>query len=239
MNDKVKKIFHILIVSFFIILFFGGILTELGFIKNPPSWPPNIFMLLGSLIILIFSEKKLFILLLIAGVLGFIYELIGVKSGLLFGNYHYTDVFNIKLFSIPIVMISAWIIILNFTLSFIENIQKKYFILVGAITMVVVDLLIDPVAVHGLNIWEWDNSGKYYGIPSHNFLGWFLLSITILIPFQFINYRITLISRLLSIMVLGFFSIIGFINNIYLASFIGTFTLSLNILLLYKNSVQK
>ena len=59
MNDKVKKLFHISIVSFFIVLFVGGILTELGFIKNPPSWPPNIFMLLGSFNILIFSEKKL------------------------------------------------------------------------------------------------------------------------------------------------------------------------------------
>ena len=68
----------------FIVLIMGGILAELGFIKNTPNWAPNLFMLVGSLLILFYSAKKLRFIYLAIGIIGFLYEVIGVKFGFLF-----------------------------------------------------------------------------------------------------------------------------------------------------------
>ena len=148
------------------------------------SETPNLFMIFGSILIIIFSKKKLAYILILCGIIGFFYEVAGVHLGFLFGSYNYTDVFNLKLFSVPIVMICAWIIVLTFTLSIIQDLPKTYSFIVGALIMVIIDLLIDPVAVHGLEIWKWDSKGFYYDIPIHNFLGWFFLSIPLIILFS-------------------------------------------------------
>ena len=236
---KTKKIFILSSVALFVILLFGGVFSELGLVSNPPDWAPNLFMIFGCILIIIFSKKKLAYTLILCGIIGFFYEVAGVHLGFLFGSYNYTDVFNIKLFSVPIVMICAWIIVLTFTLSIIQDLPKTYSFIVGALIMVIIDLLIDPVAVHGLEIWKWDSKGFYYDIPIHNFLGWFFLSIPLIILFSFFEYKIHKFSRLTSIVIISFFVIIGILNGLLLASFIGILTITFNFLHYYKYNVKK
>ena len=236
---KAKKIFILSSVVLFVILLFGGVFSELGLVSNPPDWAPNLFMIFGCILIIIFSKKKLAYTLILCGIIGFFYEVAGVHLGFLFGSYNYTDVFNIKLFSVPIVMICAWIIVLTFTLSIIQDLPKTYSFIVGALIMVIIDLLIDPVAVHGLEIWKWDSKGFYYDIPIHNFLGWFFLSIPLIILFSFFEYKIHKFSRLTSIAIISFIVIIGLINGLLLASFIGILTITFNFLHYYKYNVKK
>jgi putative membrane protein len=236
---KAKKIFILSSVVLFVILLFGGVFSELGLVSNPPDWAPNLFMIFGCILIIIFSKKKLAYTLILCGIIGFFYEVAGVHLGFLFGSYNYTDVFNIKLFSVPIVMICAWIIVLTFTLSIIQDLPKTYSFIVGALIMVIIDLLIDPVAVHGLEIWKWDSKGFYYDIPIHNFLGWFFLSIPLIILFSFFEYKIHKFSRLTSIVIISFFVIIGILNGLLLASFIGILTITFNFLHYYKYNVKK
>ena len=54
-------------------------------------------MLVGSLLIFFFTKKLRFIYLAI-GIIGFLYEVIGVKFGFLFGAYSYSEVFNYDYF---------------------------------------------------------------------------------------------------------------------------------------------
>ena len=239
MPKKIKKIFEYAGFSFFITLLMGGILAEIGIIKNTPSWAPNLFMIVGSLLVLMFSKGKLLCFLICIGIIGFFYEVLGVKIGILFGSYNYSDVFNIKLFSVPIVMISAWIIIVNFSFSFIQNIRNKFFIIYGSLIMVIIDLVIDPIAVHGLEIWIWNEEGPYYSIPNHNFLGWFILSIPIFILLNFSKQTVETPSRIISILVISFFSIIGFINEIYFPAALGIVLVLLNCLLFFKQRKRK
>ncbi len=236
---KAKKIFILSSVALFVILLFGGVFSELGLVSNPPDWAPNLFMIFGSILIIIFSKKKLAYILILCGIIGFFYEVAGVHLGFLFGSYNYTDVFNLKLFSVPIVMICAWIIVLTFTLSIIQDLPKTYSFIFGALIMVIIDLLIDPVAVHGLEIWKWDDKGFYYDIPIHNFLGWFFLSIPLIILFSLFDYKIHKFSRLTSIGIISFFVIIGIINGLILASFIGILTITFNFLYYYKYNAKK
>jgi len=230
----IKNIFKFIGLSFFIILLIGGILAELKIVENTPSWAPNLFMIIGSLFILIFSKGKLLYFLFFIGILGFFYEVLGVKIGILFGSYNYTNVFNIKLFSVPLVMISAWIIIVNFSLTFIQNIRNKFFIIYGSLIMVIIDLVIDPIAVHGLKIWTWDEKGPYFDIPTHNFLGWFFLSLPIFALLYFSKIEVEKSSRLISNLVICFFSIVGFINGIYFPSVLGVLLVMLNFLFFLK-----
>ena len=233
MHD-IKKTLKFIVFFFFVILLVGGILAEIGTIENTPSWAPNIFMIIGCLIILFFSKGRLLYSLIFIGILGFVYEVLGVKIGILFGSYNYTNVFNIKLFSVPLVMISAWIIIANFCLTFIQSIKNKFFILYGSAIMVIIDLVVDPIAVHGLKIWTWDDKGPYFDIPTHNFLGWFFLSIPIFTILYFSKNKVEKQSRLISNLVICFFSIIGFINEIYFPSILGIFLVIINFLLFIK-----
>ena len=222
-----------------IVLIMGGILSELGVIKNTPSWAPNLFMIVGSLIILFFSDRKLRLLYIAIGIIGFLYEVIGVKFGFLFGAYSYSDVFNLQLFSVPLVMISAWIIIANFTNSFLRNMKKIYFIILGSLLMVITDLVIDPIAVDGLEIWIWENPGQYYGIPNHNFYGWFILSLPIFYLLSFSKNEIHPMSRVVSNLVISFFSIIGIINDIIFPSVLGIFLVLVNLYLYIKNKSKE
>ena len=57
MHD-IKKTLKFIVFFFFVILLVGGILAEIGTIENTPSWAPNLFMIIGSLIILFFSKGK-------------------------------------------------------------------------------------------------------------------------------------------------------------------------------------
>ena len=57
---KAKKMFILSSVALFVILLFGGVFSELGLVSNPPDWAPNLFMIFGSILIIIFSKKKFF-----------------------------------------------------------------------------------------------------------------------------------------------------------------------------------
>jgi putative membrane protein len=41
------------------------------------------------------------------------------------------------------------------------------------------DLLIEPVAVHINGYWTWDHSGGYYGVPGSNFAAWWVTSVVL------------------------------------------------------------
>lgn len=100
--------------------------------------------------------------------------------------------------------------------------------------MVIIDLVIDPIAVHGLKIWTWDEKGPYFDIPTHNFLGWFFLSLPIFALLYFSKIEVEKSSRLISNLVICFFSIVGFINEIYFPSVLGVLLVMLNFLFFLK-----
>jgi len=52
--------------------------------------------------------------------------------------------------------------------------QKLLLAITGGLILVAIDLILDPAAT-ALGLWIWDNPGLYYGIPTVNFLGWFLV----------------------------------------------------------------
>lgn len=111
---------------------------------------------------------------------GWLVELVGVKTGLIFGEYHYDDGLGFKILDIPLIIGLNWALLIYCTGTFasytsLPNWAKA---LLGAALMVALDFLIEPFAIaHGL--WTWETPT----IPLANYVAWFVISFLMLLPF--------------------------------------------------------
>ncbi len=233
------KIIYSLVTLIFFILFGGGLLSQIlspELFKNT-SWTPPIFILIASLICLFNKNPKTIIFLLLAGILGFISEIIGVKTGFPYGEYFYTETLGIKIFDVPIVLISSWIIITTFSLDILNSLHlnKFFFPILFSITSTTYDLLIDPLMSGPLNYWEWNNHGYYFGIPLSNFLGWIIVSLLIgCLPWK--NYKTNKFSLIISFSLPIFFVYTALLNILIFPSIIG---ILLIVILFTKNILKR
>lgn len=128
--------------------------------------------------------------------ISFLMEYLGVKTGLIFGSYHYTDTLNPKLLgTVPVVIPLAYFMVLYpsrmladlITWGKVAGLTKGFLwslwtSILAALAMTAWDLGMDPVMVHEVKAWVWHAPGPYFGIPIHNFIGWF--ATTFLIAFS-------------------------------------------------------
>ena len=184
--DKIK------ICSFLVVLFHGvglaGFLIpdfEQLFIRLVP------FHLLLMLFLLIITaddkspELKIFALLVY--VLGFLIELIGVNTGLIFGGYTYGSALGIKLWATPLMIGVNWMILVYCAGVFLEKFKMSsdvLFSIFGALILTGIDFLIEPVAVR-FDYWSWDQGV----IPVQNYIGWYLFSFLLFMLFRKMNFR--------------------------------------------------
>ncbi len=133
--------------------------------------------LLISSIILILSDsnskKSLLQIFLLTTTVGFFVEVIGVHTGLIFGNYLYGPTLGFKLFDVPLIIGLNWFILTYITHHFVNTIDNNILaaVLASAI-MTFTDILIEPVAIM-LSYWEWEATR----VPMQNYFGWFGVSL--------------------------------------------------------------
>jgi len=132
--------------------------------------------------------KSAFILPLVGSLVGFTSEFIGLKYGFPFGHYSYEG-FGARIAGVPIPIVIAWGIYLYVcylsAAPFFKGMER---IIITALLMVLLDLAIDPVMVE-LGVWRWEEAGEWFGIPSSNFLGWFITSIVALLLYKMLARR--------------------------------------------------
>ena len=123
-------------------------------------------------------------------------EVIGSKTGYIFGGkYHYNqdNTPGYVLSGIPVLIPIAWFGIIYMSINFgyfLTDIQfpfrndiDYYFITLIAIFVVLLDFVLDPLAVDE-NRWSWESPGTYYGVPLLNFFGWLFVPILVLLIFH-------------------------------------------------------
>lgn len=160
----------------------------------------TIFMLIFSLFhawYLIGWKKTLVFFVITAGVSGG-YEQFGVETGLIYGDYHYTDYLGYKLGHVPIIIPLAWFMMI-YPSYIIANMifSKKPLLhqnkisqiillsLLSAVIMTAWDFVIDPyLSGPTVNAWVWEKGGAYLGIPIHNFFGWILTTFSIYLIYR-------------------------------------------------------
>ncbi|HAB90291.1 MAG TPA: carotenoid biosynthesis protein [Bacteroidetes bacterium] len=104
---------------------------------------------------------------------GMFIEIIGVKTGNIFGEYHYTSLLGPRVLGVPIVIGTNWLL-LSYCFSTLvlwwqPSLRLVYQVVIGALLMVLLDVIIEPFAVH-YGLWVW--KGRI--LPSiANYIAWF------------------------------------------------------------------
>lgn len=177
-----KKI-NLLVIAGYLMMWFGGVYAHLQW-GGPPAgmdWTATAFLALAGIIILQHMYLSDAVRFLAAGLLGFVAELLGVHTGFPFGTYIYTPSLPPLILGVPIIMVSAWLILAGYIshMLYFLKISRWVFVIAGALWMVGLDLLIDPLAAGPLDYWRWSEKGIYSGIPMTNFIGWFIVSLCV------------------------------------------------------------
>ncbi len=128
--------------------------------------------------------------------IGIVMEIIGTKTGLIFGGKYK---FDLKLSpgpsisSIPLIIPLSWSGLIYMSLNYCDLVlggsfylssnQNIILLLFPSILMVLLDLVLDPIAVDEKR-WKWNKPGAYYGVPFLNFVGWLFTTLLILFTFK-------------------------------------------------------
>ncbi|MEL7123318.1 MAG: carotenoid biosynthesis protein [Bacteroidota bacterium] len=117
--------------------------------------------------------------------LGYFYEVVGVQTGLIFGNYAYGDVLGFKIWDTPPLIGVNWLMLVYCSGIIANHVFPKlpYFLkaIFAASLMVGLDFFIEPVAI-AFNFWNWEGDV----IPIQNYIGWFIMALVLSFGFQFI-----------------------------------------------------
>ena len=156
---------------FLILVYISG---SIGFVVNPTFFSPftPYTLLLTCFVFLIhgpLADKKFLFAFFSIAFLGFIIEVIGVKTGLIFGKYSYGDGLGYKLLNVPLVISINWAMLICAGIIAVSSIftNKIAVLIVAALLVTSIDLLIEQVAPK-LDFWLFEG-----GFPSlHNYFGW-------------------------------------------------------------------
>ncbi len=105
---------------------------------------------------------------------GFAIEVLGVKTGLLFGSYAYGPTLGPAVFDVPVVMGINWLL-MSVGFGLVSNSLFSGYpfrVLTSAGAMTLLDVLLEPVAIR-LDYWQWEADT----VPLQNYLMWFLVSL--------------------------------------------------------------
>jgi len=147
-------------------------LTKPLFVKLIP-----LNILLANLILFISMEKPdLRFLLLFLGIAtaGFLAEVAGVKTGLIFGSYHYGSALGPKVLEVPLLIGLNWTFMVFSSVSIARqiNIPTGFLPFMAAVLMLNYDFWLEPAAMR-FDMWQWFSDV----VPWKNYLAWFILGL--------------------------------------------------------------
>lgn len=169
------------------------------------STPVNLLLMF---VLLLWTQREkntyFFLFLVTCFSVGIAVEMVGIHTGILFGNYSYGNVLGYKIQGVPLLIGANWFIIIYCSGISIHTILMKAInrisadtgkrpmalkalsvIIDGATLAVFFDWLMEPVAVK-LGYWAWKGDGS---IPVFNYLCWFIVSILLLTVFHFAKFN--------------------------------------------------
>lgn len=145
-----------------------------------------VILSLSLLAVLISIErpiKRTLLFIVFSGLFGFVAELIGVNTSLLFGTYQYETNLGFKIGGAPLIIAANWSVLsigaahLSLFISKIKGLR----ILLAATLMLLFDIIMEPVAIKS-HYWFWEGGV----IPIYNYVCWFVISL--LIQFVYVEF---------------------------------------------------
>lgn len=111
---------------------------------------------------------------------GLLVEALGVRVGVPFGSYAYTDTLPPSILGVPWVIPLAWTMMAYPSLCVARRITRSRVLgpLVAALALATWDLYLDPQMVEaGHWVWEGAAGSSLLGIPLTNFVGWLVTAL--------------------------------------------------------------
>jgi uncharacterized membrane protein len=158
----------------------------LGFAEDPSFYlqfvPLNLLLTLGLLLAFQPERSPTFVWFsVVTMAVGFFVEVIGIRTGLIFGFYKYGPTLGIQWLGVPLMIGVNWLM-----LTYTAGILARYLpipdfgrAIVAALLMVGLDICLEPMAVR-YDFWQW----RFDVIPLQNFKGWFIVSLILQVFFN-------------------------------------------------------
>lgn len=129
-----------------------------------------------------------------------LYESVGVATGWVYGPYHYTDLLGPRFLGlVPYLIPAAWFMMVYPAQVIVEGLLGDRLVAgwrrilglaaASAVVMTAWDVIMDPIMVR-MGFWVWEVEGAYFGVPLHNYAGWFVTTFTIYLLFRLIAPRL-------------------------------------------------
>jgi putative membrane protein len=119
----------------------------------------------------------------LTALISYLLEEIGVRTGWVYGPYHYSDMLGPKLGHVPVLIPLAWFMMIYPSWVVARTVLKGVptrsvgglaaLALVAAMVMTAWDTVMDPGMAAAGN-WTWEQGGEYFGVPFQNYFGWML-----------------------------------------------------------------
>ena len=163
------------LLYFLILIYVSG---AIGFLFNPGFFAPFTPLTLAFTCFVFLIHQPLnnlnYTLSFIGlAVIGFVAEVIGVKTGVVFGNYYYGNALGYKVLAVPLVISLNWGLLINIGVLVATYLSKKPLLIATLAAFIItgVDLVIEQVASQ-MDYWHFSN-----GIAGiQNYIGWFIIS---------------------------------------------------------------
>ncbi|MGA9291597.1 MAG: carotenoid biosynthesis protein [Ignavibacteriaceae bacterium] len=133
------------------------------------------------------KKKELLTWIAVTYIITFILEVIGVKTGIIFGEYSYGFVLGPKIFDVPLIIGLNWVVIILGAIIISRTFSRHLLIssLMTGLLAVIFDLTLEPVAARfGYWFWQWNM------IPVQNYLAWFIISFLAAMYFNLLKINI-------------------------------------------------
>jgi len=169
-------------------------------------------LLLSLLLVLIFDQHKTKSMLwfgIIVFTLGYGIEVIGVKSGKIFGVYSYGEILGPKIWNTPLMIGVNWLLLVigagNLVDQYLSKLSTIIKIGIAASLMLFIDLLIEPIAIQW-GMWTWEN----VNVPLQNYIAWWLIAILMFgIYYQFLGKKVNKVASAVFIIQCVFFALLN------------------------------
>ncbi len=169
------KLLRAFSVYFLIIVYVSG---AIGIILKPSFFLPftPLSLLLTCAVFLLFQpvQQALYVLAFtVVAVLGFLSEWLGIKTGLVFGEYWYGEALGPKFQGVPVLISLNWALLITAGLLTIGSFYNHRLItpLLSSLLITGIDFLMEQCAGQ-LDYWYFKE-----GVAGlHNYLGWFIVS---------------------------------------------------------------
>lgn len=151
---------------------------------------PLTLLLTGGIVLFatIQSSKGNFILwALVTYIITFSLEVIGVKTGLVFGSYWYGDTLGLKFLEVPLIIGFNWIMVILGVILLSEKIfnNKNLLAISAALLATLFDFFLEPTAIK-LSYWNWSD----VIVPLQNYIAWFFISLLFTILYFIMKIKI-------------------------------------------------